>query len=83
MIFIHLSDCLSPSSIDILARKHGLTVEQAFDAVATVAAGPVFQAEVARFQSTPVGRDILAQQWKAWDKDGLPAPWDNVLELPA
>ncbi len=81
MMQLDPSDLLSPSSIDRLARADGLTPEAAFDVLAVEAGKSEFQQVIQRFQSTPDGRALLTQQRRAWDREGLPCPWDCWLEL--
>ncbi|MBA3947081.1 MAG: hypothetical protein H0X37_21285 [Herpetosiphonaceae bacterium] len=79
-----LSTLLSPHSYAGYGGMvaDGLTPAQAFDAVAERAATPAFQAMIARFQASAVGRELLVDIRSWWDAEGLPVPWDNVLDMP-
>ncbi|MBA3947837.1 MAG: hypothetical protein H0X37_25200 [Herpetosiphonaceae bacterium] len=77
------ADLLAPAGGHARLMYHaGMTHEQAYDLVAERAARPEFQAVIQQFQATPDGRALLAQARTYWDREGLPVPWDNVLELP-
>jgi hypothetical protein len=72
---------LSPSRHTVLVHDHGMTHEQAFDTLAMEMTTPEALALVQGFQETPAGRRVLALLRDWWHADGLPVPWDNLLEL--
>ncbi len=75
---------LSPASYDGfggMVDLQGWTRAAAFDELARRAADPAFQALIQQYHTTPQGRTLLALVRRAWDAEGLPCPWDNLLDL--
>jgi len=76
-----LADAFLISGLYKLVEYHGMTPEQAFDQLAVTAALPAFQAMITEFEATADGRALLRDTIGFWDKEGLPCPWDNRLDL--
>ncbi len=72
---------LSPSRHTVLVHDHGMTHEQAFDDLVMHATTPEALAMVQELQETPAGRRVLDELRRWWHADGLPVPWDNLLDL--
>ncbi len=75
------ADAFLPSGHARLVAYGGRSHAQAFDELAATAALPAFQQMVREFQATTDGRALLRQVRSSWGKEGLPCPWDNVLDL--
>ncbi|GAC1362300.1 MAG: hypothetical protein NVSMB42_21890 [Herpetosiphon sp.] len=84
---------MSPEQFSFLLSPHsyggfgglvadGLTPARAFDVIAERARAPEFQAMIRTFEESAAGRELLADISGWWDAEGLPCPWDTVLELP-
>lgn len=69
-----------PYDFAILLNE-GMTPEQAFDQVAERVAIPEVQTVVKRCNASREGQEFLALLCTYWDEIGLPAPWDNRLDL--